>query len=411
MWRGLLETQTNTCTLQDIFVAGFGNYAAGRVVHPRELNAARCISQCYTPALGLHLQFCGNGDYEQIHYHACRHRSCPKCGACSRQAWVDAQFKRLLPCPHFHVIFTLPHSLLVLWENNRRWFISTLFDCARRSLLELLADPRHLGATPGLMMSLHTWGRDLSRHPHLHCLVTAGGVDADGQWKSTKPNQLVPFEALHKLYRGKVLAALRDALKSGQLQLPKCIDKDSFTKQLGPLYAKHWNVRIEPQYQHGEGLTVYLARYAKGGPLPQERELRMQDGQVQFEYTSHRDQRLRTLRLGVPQFIERMLWHAPPRAVHTTRHSGLYSTPYRKQHALARTSLSTAPKPAPWPRPRPEQTAEPKPAQPGCPKCGATLHRLLLQRPALRRSFGSAQRPAISKATQQNAPAATGPPA
>ena len=220
------------------------------------------------------------------------------------------------------------------------------------------------------MMSLHTWGRDLSRHPHLHCLVTAGGVDADGQWKSTKPNQLVPFEALHKLYRGKVLAALRDALKSGQLQLPKCIDKDSFTKQLGPLYAKHWNVRIEPQYQHGEGLTVYLARYAKGGPLPQERELRMQDGQVQFEYTSHRDQRLRTLRLGVPQFIERMLWHAPPRAVHTTRHSGLYSTPYRKQHALARTSLSTAPKPAPWPRPDPSKPQSQSRRNPDVPNAG-----------------------------------------
>ena len=363
----------------------------------------------------MHWQVCDNGDYAQIQYHACRHRSCPKCGAHSRQSWIDAQFKRLLPCPHFHVIFTLPHSLLALWEHNRRWFIGVLFDCARRSLLELLADPQHLGATPGLMMSLHTWGRDLSRHPHLHCLVTAGGVDAQGQWKSTTPNQLVPFEALHKLYRGKVLDALQSALKADQLLLPACINKKSFKKQLGPLYAKHWNVRIEPQYQHGQGLTLYLARYAKGGPLPQERQLRMQDAQVQFEYTSHRDQRQKTLRLGLSQFIERMLWHAPPRSIHTTRHAGLYSTPYRKQHTLARNSLATLPTPASWPRPRPapsvQQPAPQRPLQSQCPKCGAPLRRLLLQRPALRCGFGTGSRPAISKAPRQIAPAATGPPA
>jgi hypothetical protein len=288
---------TDTCTLQDVFAAGFEEYAARRELHPRELNAARCISQCYTAALGMHVQYCEQGDYEQLQYHACRHRSCPKCGAYSRQAWIDAQMRRLLPCAHFHVIFTIPHSLLQLWEHNRRWFIGALFDAARSSLLELSADPRHLGALPGLTMALHTWGRDLSRHPHLHCLVTAGGVDEQGQWKACSKGQLVPFKPLHNLFRGKLLSTVRQALRNGHLVLPAWLSAADAHKQLRALYGKRWNVRIEQQYEHGAGLTLYLARYAKGGPLPQERQLRMHDGQVLMPYSDHRDNKSKTLRL------------------------------------------------------------------------------------------------------------------
>ena len=402
-----LGYQVTVCTLQDIFLRGFDQYAAGRELHSREITAARCISHCYTAALGLHLQVCDSGHLARIHYHACRHRSCPKCGAYSRQAWIDAQFNRLLPCPHFHVIFTLPHSLLELWALNRSWFIGVLFDCGRTSLLELLADPRHLGATPGLMMSLHTWGRDLCRHPHLHCLVSAGGIDPQGHWRPSKPNQLVPFEALHRLYRGKLLATLRHALALGALQLPSWMSQRACTQQLRGLYAKHWNVRIEPQYPHGRGLTLYLARYAKGGPIPNEHLLRMHDGRVQLDYTSHRDARPKTLTLDLPQFIARTLWHAPPKGVHTTRHSGLYSTPYRKQHARALTALNTTALPSPWPRPALPSATPLKSAQATCAQCGAPLHRWLLRRPTLRRSFGQA---AFSIDPGQLRPRSTGPP-
>lgn len=385
-------------------------------MHPRESNAARCISQCYTAALGAHLQYCEQGDYEHLQYHACRHRSCPKCGVYSRRAWVDAQLARLLPCAHFHVIFTVPHSLLQLWEANRRWFIGALFDSARCSLLELTTDAKRLGATPGMMMTLHTWGRDLSRHPHLHCLVTAGGVDAQGKWKPCKPGQLVPFKPLHNLFRGKMLARLRHALAQGSLALPEWMKPGDADKHLRSLYGKRWNVRIEPQYEHGTGLTLYLARYAKGGPLPQERALRMRDGQVLMPYTDHRDNKAKTLRLETTKFIQRVLWHAPPRGVHTTRHAGLYSTPYRGQHAQVSAALAASARPIQWPRPTPAPTSTPqaRAATPGantpCPKCGAALQRVLFQRPALRCSFKAQRGRGISIPRQANAPLATGPP-
>jgi Putative transposase/Transposase zinc-binding domain len=380
-------------------------------LHPREINAARCISQCYTPALGMHVQYCERGDYEHLQYHACRHRSCPKCGEHSRQAWIDVQLARLLPCAHFHVIFTLPHSLLQLWEHNRRWFIGALFDCARGSLLKLTADPKHLGATPGLMMSLHTWGRDLSRHPHLHCLVTAGGVDEQGQWKSTPPGQLVPYGALHNLFRGKMLAQLRGALGARRLVLPAWLSESDCAGQMRSLYAKRWNVRVEPQYEHGAGLTLYLARYAKGGPLPQGRALRMQDGQVLLQYTDHRDKKHKTLRLSTPKFIERVLWHAPPRGVHTTRHAGLYSTPYREQHALAVQELNCSVQTIKWPRPPSQPRVTTQASSSICPQCGWPLQRLLLKRPALRRSFPARRAEREISILSRPTPAfATGPP-
>jgi hypothetical protein len=400
---------TDTCTLQDVFAAGFEEYAARRELHPRELNAARCISQCYTAALGMHVQYCEQGDYEQLQYHACRHRSCPKCGAYSRQAWIDAQMRRLLPCAHFHVIFTIPHSLLQLWEHNRRWFIGALFDAARSSLLELSADPRHLGALPGLTMALHTWGRDLSRHPHLHCLVTAGGVDEQGQWKACSKGQLVPFKPLHNLFRGKLLSTVRQALRNGHLVLPAWLSAADAHKQLRALYGKRWNVRIEQQYEHGAGLTLYLARYAKGGPLPQERQLRMHDGQVLMPYSDHRDNKSKTLRLRTAQLIERVLWHAPPRGVHTTRHAGLYSTPYREQHSLAAAALGAGATTRPWPRPV-STSNEPARGGKACPNCGATMLRVMLTRPALRRGFKKGLTAGISIRPRSDTPSATGPP-
>jgi hypothetical protein len=402
------EIATGQCSLQDVFVAGFEEYAAGRQLHPRELNAARCISHCYTPALGMHLQYCEQGDYEHLQYHACRHRSCPKCGAYSRPSWIDSQLRQLLPCAHFHVIFTIPHSLLQLWEFNRRWFIGALFDCARLSLLELTADRRHLGATPGLLMSLHTWGRDLARHPHLHCLVSAGGVDATGQWKACRPGQLVPFKPLHNLFRGKLLARLRQALDDKRLNLPAWLSEGDCRTQLRRLYARQWNVRIEPQYEHGRGLALYLARYAKGGPIPQDRELRMDGDVVQMPYTDHRDHKTKLLQLKRGEFIERILWHAPPRGVHTVRQAGLYSSPHRKHHAAALAALTASAPNAAWPRPT--KPTEPTPASAACPSCGRPLLRLLLARPQLRRDFAQAcQRGNSIRRTSTDA-MSTGPP-
>ena len=376
----------SVASLQEVFRAGFGSFARGRQLHSRELRAAHCISHCYTAQMGSHTVACLGGDYEHTQFHACRHRSCPRCAEASRVAWIEAEFDRLLPCAHFHAVFTLPHSLLALWERNRQWFINTLFDCTRQSLLQLLADPRHLGAMPGLLMSLHTWGRNLSHHPHVHCLISAGGLTEQGQWRDTRPGWLLPLKPLQALFRGKLLDALWRELAADRLQLPPWTTAQTWRVQIKRLYRRHWNIEIRPPYEHGRGVVLYLARYAKGGPLPAQRPLHLRrDGSVALEYTDHRDGRRKTLRLSRAEFIARVLWHAPPRGTHTTRHAGLYSSAHRAQHAQACDILRQQPLPAPTPWPRP--TLAPAPRR--CPRCGGPLLRLRSTRPTDWKSFAA----------------------
>jgi len=409
-------------TLQDVFVAGFERYAAGRQLHSREVEAARCISQCYTPALGTHLESCLAGDYWRVQYHACRHRLCPRCARDAREQWLAAQLRRLLPCAHAHVIFTLPHTLLRLWEFNRSRFIALLFASTREAVLQLMRDSQRAGVTPGILMNLHTWGRNLSYHPHMHCLVSAGGIDPQGQWKACTSKWILPFKPLEILYRNKVLDGLREALRGEELALPPGSTAQYWMEEFGRQSRQRWNVRVCPAYEHGRGVAQYLARYAKGGPMPESKIVQCDGQRVRLRYKDHRRGKRRWLQLPLQQFIERVLWHAPPRGVHVTRHAGLYSTPWREQHASAVRQLAppavppavapAVPAAAPEACPVTEPPWSPQPTQQSkrCPRCGGPLLRYFLRRPALRSAFSRRAQAENSKAAAVVAQPATGPP-
>ena len=368
--------------MQDIFREHYGAYEAAHRLHSRQTRAAVSISNCYTAQLGAHLLACPQGHFQEVQYHACRHRSCPRCAQQGVHDWAQAQLEQLLPCPHFHVIFTLPHELLRLWEFNRERLTQLLFDCVRLSLLELLHNPRHLGAMPGLLMSLHTWGRNLSHHPHVHCLLTAGGLDAQQQWRACRPGFAVPLKPLQMVFRGKLLGGLGQLLTEHGLSLPPTLHEAHWRQLIGRLYKEHWNIEIRPPYAHGRGVALYLSRYVKGGPLPKDRALDMRDdATVRFSYTDHRDGRIKTMCLSALEFIERVLWHAPPRGQHTVRRAGLYASAQRGHHQIARQLLQPPAMPS---TSLPPSTEAPTPADacphsslpPSCPQCQRPLVRL-----------------------------------
>jgi hypothetical protein len=278
---------------------------------------------------------------------------------------VHWQLQRLLPCEHFHAVFTLPHVFLPLWAYNRAWLNATLLRCARESLLELCADERHLGATPGLLLALHTWGRDLNQHPHVHALITAGGLDTSGQWRTSRSGYLVPVKALAALFRGKLLHALRQALQQQRLQLPQQRAATHWLAHIRTQYRKHWNVHLAERYAHGRGVALYLARYVKGGPLSNDRALHIQRGHVLLPYTDHRDGRAKRARFSTEHFIERVLWHAAPRGQHLVRHCGLYASAARGHHQHCMQLLVSHPMPA-YPAPLLSALA-------ACPRCAAPL--------------------------------------
>ena len=332
-------------TLQTIFESCFAQYAAQRKLPLRAHRAARAIQHCRTPALGGHVQRCPEGHVARVHYNACRHRSCPRCSALPRARWAEAQTARLLDCEHYHVVFTLPHELIALWAHNRAWLNDTLFRCARDTLIELCADARFLGAAPGIVMALHTWGRTLNPHPHVHCLVSGGGLAPGGDWKAVRNGYLLPVRVVKSLYRGKMLAAIGQALEDDRLRLPAQDTKSHWASTVRALYRKNWNVHVAERYPHGHGVLRYLARYVKGGPIPEQRLQSASAQQVVFSYTDHHDGKLKRMRLATDEFIARVLWHAPETGQHTVRHYGLYANSARARLDHARQQLGQLPAP------------------------------------------------------------------
>jgi len=283
---------------------------------------------------------------------------------------------RYTPSVHFHVIFTLPSELHALWQWNRAVFAALLFRCVRETLFTLLADPQFLGARPGVLAALHTWGATLRLHPHIHCLVTGGGLAADGLWRTVSTGYLLPVRVVRVVFRGKLLSGLEALWRAGQLRLPPGVDDDGMRRLLIAAARQKWNVRINPGYAHGRGVATYLARYLRGGPLKNSRLISFDGERVAFRYRNYRDSdahgqpREATLILPVAEFLRRWSEHVPLPAVHSLRTWGLYASRQRAALELCRAQLPPAPAAPATPVPAP-----PAPAAPWehCPICGKSL--------------------------------------
>ena len=337
-------------TLQAILQKHFEAFAETHPLAPYQRKAARQMRDCRTAALGGHWRSCPEGHVHTAHYNSCHHRSCPQCPGLARERWLDDWKDRLLDCPHNHTTFTTPQALVPLWRYNKREFAGLLFHAATDSLRELLADAEYLGAVPGLLAGLHTWGQQVQFHVHLHVLCTWGGLNAQGQWVEPKRRCLLPRKVLMQKFRGKFLAYLRKALDKGELVPPPERSLAQVQSLLNRLGREVWNVKIFDAYEHGQGVATYLARYLKGGPLNNARLLDCRDGVVRFWYRDNRDEeegnrkgkrrgRRKILRLSVDKFLERLLEHVPPPGLQTVRPYGLYASSKQPQRALARAQL------------------------------------------------------------------------
>jgi hypothetical protein len=244
--------------------------------------------------------------------------------------WLELQKGKLIKCAHFHVIITVSDALNGLWEYNTSRYADLFFRAVKESLFELLANPKWLGAKPGLLACLQTWGSNLCLHPHLHCLITAGGVNEAGEWVNLRnPNFLLPGRALAALFRGKLLAGLRKAVQDGTFQIPPDTCKQEVLTLLNRLRRQEWNVHICERYAYGDGVVSYLAKYIKGGAISNKRLLCDDEKGVLFKYTNYRDEENTeknnaTILLSHDEFIRRILLHIPDLRLRTFRSYGVY---------------------------------------------------------------------------------------
>jgi hypothetical protein len=339
-------------TLQAIFHDAFPAYEQRHALPAHVRRAAHALMQCRTAVLGGHSQACPDGHIARIWYNSCRHRSCPQCAYLQTERWLARPRARLLACDHSHVIFTLPHDLNPLWLANVPVMTTLVCQAVRDTLGTLLADPKYLGAQPGILMALHTWSQTLVLHPHLHCLVTGGGLTPDGQWQAVRQGFLLPARLVMAVFRGKMLDAIRQAYAREDLVLPEGMRPQLFVNllnRLGHPTKTRWNVRIMERYAHGAGVVTYLARYLRGGPIKNGRLVAYDGARVTFTCRTRHEEadgarpRSQQMTLPVADVLQRWLLQVPVPQTRGVRSYGLYHSTQTAGLALCRAALGQPP--------------------------------------------------------------------
>jgi hypothetical protein len=301
----------------------------------RQRRVMRAIEQCRTAALGGHLYQCDNCALQVPVYNSCRNRHCPKCQSLAKAKWLEARQQELLPVTYYHVVFTLPDSLAVLALQNARVIYTLLFRAVSQTLLHIAADPKHLGARIGFFAVLHTWGQTLMLHPHLHCVVPAGGLSLDGaRWIACRPRFFLSVRVLSCLYRALFLHYLEQAYDSDKLhfhgELESLARPAAFARLLKKARKKKWVVYAKRPFGGPQQVLDYLGRYTHRVAISNHRLLRLEDGRVTFSWKDYRHSGdMKPMTLDAQEFIRRFLLHVLPDGFQKIRYFGFMANRHR----------------------------------------------------------------------------------
>lgn len=342
---------------------------------PSHRRAMRAVERCRTAALGGHVYHCLECDESQYQYHSCRNRHCPKCQNGKGQAWLEQQQALRLPVPYFLLTFTLPGELREVARSHQKLVYDLLFRASAAAVQQLARDPRFVGGQVGLVGVLHTWGRNLSYHPHVHYLVPAVGMAADGQVRpSSSKNFLVPVKALSKIFRAK----FRDALRQ----------TNCYALVPESVWEQEWLVHCQPV---GDGVRAlkYLAPYIFRVAISNQRIIKLADGKVTFRYRVSDTGKSRTCILPAEEFIRRFLQHVLPKGFVKVRYYGFFSAGLRPKLTAVRQQLGHAAIESSYPALADTDTPSSDPQDrylaplsvPLCPSCSQPMRRWLTIRP------------------------------
>ncbi len=292
------------------------------------------IEVCRTAALGGHVDQCESCSHLQISYNSCRNRHCPKCQFLRKEKWIEDRTQDLLPIDYFHVVFTIPSELNPLVLRNQKVIYGLFFRSVSETLIALAND--RLGARIGFIGILHTWGQNVMDHPHIHCIVTGGGLSPDkSRWVSSRKKFFIPVRVMSALLRGKFLDYLKRNYESGKLIFPGVIThlgkSHAFDMFRNKLYHKKWFVYCKPPFNGAPGVLKYLGRYTHRIAISNDRILKLEDGKVSFLWRDYADgEKKKIMTLQASEFIRRFLLHVLPEHFVKIRHFGLLANRLRK---------------------------------------------------------------------------------
>lgn len=297
--------------VQDIFREYGETYRQSHklpIVHHKAMNA---IQNCRSEVLGGHIDVCKDCGYTKISYNSCRNRHCPKCQTLAKEKWIENQKYDLLNVGYFHVVFTMPSELNDLIYRKQKEMYNLLFRSVAETLQELAANVKYLGATIGFTSVLHTWGQNLMFHPHIHCIVPAGGLTNDFIWKSSRKKFFIPVKVLSRKFRGKFLGLLKQMIPD--------LDPSLFNV----CYEKEWIVYCKPPFKTASCVVEYLGRYTHRVAISNNRILKLENGMVYFKWRDYKDKnKWKVMTVTAQEFIRRFLMHVLPQGFMKIRHYG-----------------------------------------------------------------------------------------
>ena len=341
------NSRNNQVELSDIFRQYEQRYLQHYQLNASQEKAFNAIKDCRTQALGRHTATCDECGHQETSYNSCRNRHCPKCQYTKQILWVDKLEQKLLPTRYFHVVFTIPEFLNRLFYLNQRICYDLLFESSSEAIRKTTSNPEFLGAQTGCLSVLHTWGQSLTYHPHIHCLVPAGGLSPDEvEWVRSSNKFFVPVKSLSKIFRAIFVRKLLAAIVKCELKIP---DKDNLIyndhqhfKSL--CYQTDWNVNIKKTFKGAGQVVKYLGRYTHKVAISNNRILSVDNDVVSFQWKDYRDGKLKVMQLPAVQFIHRFLQHILPIGYYKIRYFGILAsvnlkTKLLKCYQLLRLSL------------------------------------------------------------------------
>jgi len=358
-----------------------------------ERRVMSAIELCRTAVLGGHTEACADCGLIRCAYNSCRNRHCPKCQGQARAEWLAARQAELLPVPYFHVVFTLPAAVAEIAFHNKATVYAILFRTAAETLRTIAADPKHLGAETGLVAVLHTWGQNLHHHPHIHCVVPAGGPSRDHtRWVTCRRGFFLPVRVLSRLFRRLFLDELRTAFTAGELgffgELAALAEPAAFTRRLRELRRVEWVVYAKPPFGGPAQVLAYLGRYTHRVAIANSRLVSLANAAVAFRWKDYRHHsKTKLMTLAADEFIRRFLLHTLPDGFPRIRHYGFLANRQRAAKLALCRRLLDAPSPEPPAEQVQDAVASHWPDR--CPICGGAMVMLgvLARSASCRRSF------------------------
>jgi len=324
--------------LSDILNEYGESYITRDNIKGQQKGIIRLLMACRSAALGSHYEKCDACHYLSKAHNSCRNRHCPLCQQKDKLQWLEKRMSEMLPVGYYHLVFTIPHELNPLCMHNKKLMYDILFRAASQTVLELAKDPRHLGADTGLITILHTWGQNMKEHPHLHCIMPAGGLSFDREYwvhPHKKDDFFVYYKAISNKFRGKFLDLLFQAYLGGKLSFKGNISmldaKKHFVSFKERLYLKGWVVNIQTPFGSPEKVLEYLLRYVFRIAITNRRIIEVKNGKVLFSWKDYRTGHFRKMHLDVDEFIRCFLLHILPKGFFKVRYYGIFTSRYRKE--------------------------------------------------------------------------------